>query len=219
MCTGSCHVPFTSNEAILTVDAQAPTWTTSAGLLDRNLSCDDATGLAAAEALFPVATDNTDSDVTDIVKTSGAFVTGLCPNSGTYTNTWTVADACGNVSAVYTQLITITDSQAPVVVGSITPTGIEGCNAGAAPPAKTTVAELEALPGGITINDNCTAKVNLTVTSSTASAGTCPVVITRTYTVKDQCGNSVNIIHTINVNDTQAPVVVGSINNYHNCRV
>ena len=63
--------------------------------------------------MFPVATDNCDTDVTNIVKVSGVFVAGLCPEAGTYTNTWTVTDACGNVSAVYTQVITITDNTSP----------------------------------------------------------------------------------------------------------
>ena len=38
---------------------------------------------------------------------AGVFVAGSCPQAGTYTNTWTVTDDCGNVSAVYTQVITI----------------------------------------------------------------------------------------------------------------
>ena len=37
-----------------------------------------------------------------------------CPEEGTYTNTWTVTDACGNVSGIYTQVITITIYTAPL---------------------------------------------------------------------------------------------------------
>ena len=72
--------------------------------------CSDAAGIAAAQALFPGASDNCDGDVTNIVEVAGAFVPGSCPQAGTYTNTWTVTDDCGNASAVYTQLITITDT-------------------------------------------------------------------------------------------------------------
>src|SRR6185369_11790903 len=43
--------------------------------------------------------------------------------------------------------------------------------------------------------------------SSDASIGTCPLVITRTYTITDACGNSTTVTQTINVNDTQAPVI------------
>ena len=89
---------------------------------------------------------------------------------------------------------------------------VEGCDASAAPAAETTVAGLEALTGDLAIADACTADGSLVVASSDASAGTCPVVITRTYTVTDACDNtSVNIVHTINVDDTTAPVVSGSI--------
>ena len=63
--------------------------------------------------MFPVASDNCDGDVSNIVKTSGAFVAGSCPEAGSYTNTWVVTDACGNTSEVYTQVITIIDTEAP----------------------------------------------------------------------------------------------------------
>ena len=97
------------------------------------------------------------------------------------------------------------------MTGSLTPTTVEGCSAGAAPAAETTVAGLEALAGGITITDICTVDALLTVTHTDAAAGTCPTVITRTYTITDACLNSVNIIQTINVDDTQEPVVTGSL--------
>ena len=52
----------------------------------------------------------------------------------------------------------------------------------------------------------------MTLSSSDAVAGTCPIVITRTYTVTDECGNvSADIVHTINVDDTTVPTFTGSI--------
>ena len=108
-------------------------------------------------------------------------------------------------------LINIDDTQPPVVTGSLSATTVEGCDAGAAPAAATTVAALEALAGGLTITDVCTADASLSVTHSDVAAGSCPIVITRTYTVADACSNSVNIVHTINVDDTQPPVVTGSL--------
>ena len=78
----------------------------------------------------------------------------------------------------------------------------------------TTVAGLEALTGDLAIADACTADGDLIVASSDASAGTCTVVITRTYTVKDACDNtSVNIVHTINVDDTTAPTLTAAAAN------
>ena len=93
-------------------DNTAPTWTTAANNLDRTVECSDAAALAAAQALVPAATDLCDGTLTP-VKTAGAFAVGGCPQEGTYTNTWTVTDDCGNVSAVYTQVITVEDNTVP----------------------------------------------------------------------------------------------------------
>jgi large repetitive protein len=101
-------------QVISVEDTQSPTWITSAGALNVSLDCADALGLTSAQALFPTATDLCDVDVSNIVKTAGTLVSGFCPQSGTITNTWTVTDDCGNTSVAYTQVITITDLNAPV---------------------------------------------------------------------------------------------------------
>jgi hypothetical protein len=112
--TDSCGNTTTCNQPITVRDSTPPMWTTVAGSLDSILECSDAAGLAAAQALFPVASDNCDNDVTNIVKVSGPFVAGtLCAQAGTYTNTWTVSDTCGNTSSIFTQVITIVDTKAP----------------------------------------------------------------------------------------------------------
>ena len=107
-CTSSC------SRNIVVQDIAAPTWVTAAGNLNRTLQCSDAAGIAAAQLLVPIASDNCSASLTPI-KTSGIFVTGACAQSGTYTNTWTVTDACGNTAAaVYTQVINIIDNTQPV---------------------------------------------------------------------------------------------------------
>ncbi|MBK8504505.1 MAG: hypothetical protein IPL46_21235 [Saprospiraceae bacterium] len=101
-------------QVITITDNTAPGWTTAAEFLDRTVECSEVQGLSDAQALFPVASDLCDGDVSDIVKTSGAHVPSVgCAQEGTYTNTWVVTDDCGNTSAVYTQVITITDNTAP----------------------------------------------------------------------------------------------------------
>ena len=42
--------------------------------------------------------------------------------------------------------------------------------------------------------------------------GTCPVVITRTYTVTDECGNASTASYQISVDDTTPPTITGNIN-------
>ena len=46
-----------------------------------------------------------------------------------------------------------------------------------------------------------------TVTYSDSRAGSCPEVITRTWTAEDDCGNTSSCIQTITVEDTTAPVI------------
>jgi len=101
--------------------------------------------------------------------------------------------------------VTVTDNTAPVITGSIALTTVEACSIAAAPAAQTTVSGLEALAGNITITDACTADANITVSHSDAVSGSCPIVITRTYTVTDASGNSSTVTHIINIADTTPP--------------
>src|SRR5688572_3231918 len=91
-------------------DSEAPVWQTAAGNLNRTVDCSDASGLADAQDLEPVATDN--CGTVTYVKTPGSFVPGAC--GGSYTNTWTATDVCDNTTVgVYTQVITVTDNIPP----------------------------------------------------------------------------------------------------------
>src|SRR4029078_13068161 len=138
--------------------------------------------------------------------TSSQTSTGTCPL--VITRTYTITDACGN-SATVNQTINVDDNTAPVITGTMTPINIEGCTTADAPAPLTTVAALEL--AGVNITDACTADANLVVTSSQTSTGTCPLVITRTYTITDACGNSATVNQTINVDDNTAPVITGTM--------
>jgi gliding motility-associated-like protein len=129
-----------------------------------------------------------------------------CPE--TFTRTYQIADVNGNISTCQ-QTVTIDDITAPVITGTMAPVNAEGCSAADVPAAVATVAELEAM--GLSITDACTADANLTVTSSDNLSGSCPLIITRTYTVTDACGNSSAAEQIINVNDVAAPVITGTI--------
>ena len=163
------------------------------------------TTVVELEALGLTITDACTTDANLTVSSSDAS-TGSCPV--VVTRTYTVTDACGN-SSTYDQIINIDDTTAPGITGTIPVSTEEGCVAGDVSAAVATVAELEAL--GLTITDACTTDANLTVSSSDASTGSCPVVVIRTYTVTDACGNSSTYDQTINIDDTTAPGITGTI--------
>ncbi len=99
------------------------------------------------------------------------------------------------------------DELAPTVTGPMDELTVSGCSVADAPAAVTTVAALEAM--GAVIADNATANGDLVVTSSDVSAGTCPIVITRTYTITDESGNASNIVQIITITHLTIPAEVG----------
>ncbi len=208
--TDACgNVSAAYSQVITIIDTQAPTWTTAVNFLNRTVQCSDAAGIAAAQALFPTATDNCDADVTNIVKVAGAFVAGSCPEAGTYTNTWTVTDACGNVSAAYSQVITIIDTQAPTWT-----TAVNFLNRTVQCSDAAGIAAAQALFP--TASDNCDADVtNIVKVAGAFVAGSCPEAgtYTNTWTVTDACGNvSAAYSQVITIIDTQAPTWTTAVN-------
>ena len=161
------------------------------------------TSVAALEALGLSISDCTPDE--NLVVTSSDTSLGTCPI--VITRTYTITDASNNFETV-TQTINISDTSKPVITGSLPTTSVQGCSVTDVTPAVTTVADLEAL--GLTISD-CTSDANLVVTSSDTSSGTCPIVVTRTYTITDACNNFENVTQTININDTTPPSLTGTI--------
>ena len=88
----------TATQVVTVSDNVNPVWITSANSLDRSVDCGNTTALASAQALAPIASDN--CSVT-INKTPGVL------SGNTYTNTWAATDASGNVSTLFTQVITV----------------------------------------------------------------------------------------------------------------
>ncbi len=198
--TDDCGNTTTYDQIITATDTISPEWTTLPGALDVTLECNDTDGLAAAQALFPVATDNCDGTTSDIVKVPGLFAEGsTCPQAGSYTNTWTVTDDCGNVSTVYTQTITIVDLTAPTftVPADITIYKDATCGFDAS----------VGITGDVTDEaDNCDTSLDATFTDAVVP-GACEgeEIITRTWTLTDDCGNPTTHIQIITVRDTTPP--------------
>ncbi|MBO9583676.1 MAG: gliding motility-associated C-terminal domain-containing protein [Flavobacterium sp.] len=193
-CSSTCEKIVTVN------DTTAPTWTTQASALNVTLQCSDAAGLTAAQAQAPVATDNCGGTVT-YTKVSGAFTAGTCANSGTYTNTWTAKDACNNISAVFTQVITIQDTTAPTWT---TQAGALNVTLQCSDAAGLTAAQAQAPVA----TDNCGGTVTYTKVSGAFTAGTCANsgTYTNTWTAKDVCNNTSTVFtQVITIQDTTAP--------------
>ena len=183
-------------QTLIVHDITPPAWVTPPGGLDVILECSDAAGLAVAQALYPVASDICDVDLTNPVKTSGAFIAGACPQSGSYINTWTVTDDCGNKSAVYTQVITLQDNTAPDI---IRPSDQAiSCSDSFAPSAT----------GTATATDNCDPAPVISYTD-VQIPGSCPsdFTINRTWKAIDQCGNLSTSLQRIFVQDVDPPVI------------
>ncbi|MGM0477711.1 MAG: PKD domain-containing protein, partial [Bacteroidota bacterium] len=199
-----CGNTSTVDQTLEVDDTQAPNITGTLNLITDN-------GCVAADATAPVTTvadleamgvtidDNCTTDA-NLLVSSTETTAGTCPI--VITRTYTIEDECGNTSTV-DQTLEVEDTQAPNITGTPNLITDEGCTAADATAPVTTVADLEAM--GVTIDDNCTLDVDLTVSSTETAAGSCPIVITRTYTIEDECGNTSTVDQTLEVEDTQAP--------------
>lgn len=137
-------------------------------------------------------------------------IAGTCPT--VITRTYTISDACGNVSAEMTHVITVFDSIAPVINGAIADVTVDGCSLNdiADRPMATTPDELLAL-GGITVDESCSS-TEMTLQAEENVTFGCPIVVVRTYTVTDACGNVSNeVTQTITIQDVTAPVFAGQV--------
>jgi len=140
-------------------------------------SCDN-----VPDAPAITATDNCDGSVP--VNLEEEIVPGSCTGNYTLIRTWTADDACGNRTTCI-QEIEVTDNVAPEFTSV---------------PADVTIECTDDVPaaGDATATDNCG---TVTITSDESTAGTCPVVITRTYTATDDCGNATTATQTITIED------------------
>ena len=125
-----------------------------------------------------------------------------CPE--TITRTYRVNDGCGNW-AECEQIITVDDTIDPTID---CPDDVSVQCPDDVPPPVTDPDEFDALPGA-DLNDNCTMLRDLVIThvSDVPDGGSCPRIITRTYRVTDECGNTDECTQEITVDDTIAPTI------------
>ncbi|MFZ1515029.1 MAG: HYR domain-containing protein [Saprospiraceae bacterium] len=206
------------NQTINVDDTQAPTITTCA--VTRNIEgCNtgaisgpvySTTPATSSEAEFENGTNQgVASDVCGITSVTYVDVaSGTCPI--VVTRTWSITDACGNTSTC-NQTINVDDTQAPTITTCAVTRNIEGCNTGAisgpvysTTPAASSEAEFE---NGTNQGDASDVCGITSVTYVDVANGTCPIVVTRTWSITDACGNTSTCNQTINVDDTQAPML------------
>ncbi len=110
-----------------------------------------------------------------------------CPY--TIVRVWSATDDYGNASSAI-QTLTVEDVEAPNL------SGVPGN-------MTVTTATIPAV-ANVTANDNCTG--NLSIDFTEVAGEGCPYVLTRTWTVIDDCGNSKSATQLITVEDNEAPV-------------
>jgi hypothetical protein len=182
-------------QTIYVFDNKAPVWI--GDLPDELVELECGEDVPAAETLEAV--DNCAGQV--IVEFNETFQPGSGPNGGMLlVRTWTAYDLCGN-STEFVQVITIDDAEAPVWNDPLPEDILDASCA----------AEVPAAPE-LTATDNCEGVLDADF-SEQIQPGDCPndFTITRTWTVTDAAGNSIQHVQTITVNDTEAPQFVGDL--------
>ena len=151
---------------------------------DWNATAIDNCSVASIDYILSGVTTGTGSDLDGVVFNLGVTIVN-----------WTATDGSGNTDACsYTvTVLDITDptasNPAPVAVECI----------GDVPGSDITVVTDEA--------DNCTIVPIVAFVSDVSDGATCPETITRTYSVTDDCGNTMDVTQIITVMDITAPVI------------
>ncbi len=165
------------------------------------ITCPKAATVDCSESAYPphtgtaTATDNCGK--VEVTFTDVLHINASKPRQGTIDRTWTAKDECGNVSTCL-QIITVTDTKAPVIVCPA-PTTVDNdpglCS------AKVTIAPLYAA-------DICDVSVEATGKRSDNLALTAPYPVGTTtirWTATDSSGNAVSCDQTITVKDVEKP--------------
>jgi len=170
-------------------------------------------GLCGADLTIPVPTVDDPCSLGYVItndRTGTNNASDFYPVDTTYV-VWTITPTIGD-STTCTQMVIVTDVEDPVIVTCPLDQTIEGCDSTAAtlsPAFSSTLAETDYATFSDATNqgvgtDNCDI---VRVTYIDVSAGTCPLVITRTWTVYDAAGNSASCDQTITVGETIPPLV------------
>ncbi len=182
--TDNCGNTVSTQQVISSSDTEAPVLSETP--MDMTVECGN---IPAAANI--TATDNCAGNLPVIFEET--IVTGSCAEDITVTRTWTSTDNCGNTVSAQ-QVISSSDTEAPVL--SETPTDMT-VDCGNIPAA-----------ANITATDNCAVSLPV-IFEETIVTGACAedIMVTRTWTSTDNCGNTVSTQQVISSSDTEAPVL------------
>jgi len=184
--TDNCGNTVSAVQTISVQDIEAPVFTFVPA--DATVSCD-----AVPSVGVPAATDNCTANVS-LVYEGEVRTNGSCPDTYLLTRRWRAADGCGNATSAE-QAIVVRDIVAPTF--TFVPTdAVVACDA-------------VPVPGVPTASDNCDANVLVTYNGETilGSSITGTYQIQRKWVAEDACGNTAQIVQTLSVQDTEAPVI------------
>jgi hypothetical protein len=140
----------------------------------------------------------------DFTVTYADVADGDCPV--VVTRTFTATDECGNTGTAI-QVITIGDTTDPMVTLDEDQINMEACDAlaGLDDYSETDVDITDNLAAyGVSVDEDC----GYTVTYADVADGDCPVVVTRTFTATDECGNTGTAVQVITIIDIVVPDIV-----------
>jgi hypothetical protein len=217
--TSSCAPLTTTCSSTFTVAADTPPVIANCAVPRNIEGCNTSVITSPAYSSTPASSSETVfenainlgsvSDVCGItIVTYIDVATGVCPII--VTRTWTVSDACGHTASC-NQIITIDGSNNPAITTCAILRNIEGCNTSAITGpsfSTTTTTSTEAIFENATNQGNASDLCGITsVTYIDIASGTCPVVVTRTWTLTNACGNSASCNQIINVDDNTNPAI------------
>ncbi|MEZ4961588.1 MAG: SdrD B-like domain-containing protein [Saprospiraceae bacterium] len=179
--TDDCGNSISGSQVITLIDNLAPSISNVPG--NMTVQCDE---VPPVPSNVTVA-DNCDGNPS--LTFAESSVGTLCHY--TLTRTWTAQDNCGNV-LVATQLITVIDTEAPIVT-NVPPNDTLEC-----------IDDIPITPF-ITATDNCDDNVTV-VLQEDYDVNDCLYTLTRTWTATDNCGNSTTAQQVIVYDDTTPPV-------------
>lgn len=200
--TDLCNNQATATQVITVVDTTAPVANLETVPANVTINCDEEIPVATESSVE--FTDNCSEFTVEFraVSTQVEDINAAGHYNYNVTRTWTATDACGNVSNIQTQVVTVEDVTAPVVVAATVP-------------ANMTVS-CDNIPVAVEVEftDACSPVTVHFAEVSTQDADVTVVAhynytITRTWYASDVTGNnSDTITQVITVEDTQAPSFV-----------